>query len=107
MLLLYCINQPISSTIDLEEIIIAYQSSPSSSPSPLVAQLPLTLHSLPFSCPAKPSLSLISPGLNAPSTSCLFANTRTGTDFNSSSDNIVRSSERDVGSREASEESIT
>jgi len=49
----------------------------------------------------------MSPGLNAPSTSCLFANTRTGTDFNSSSDNIVRSSERDVGSREASEESIT
>jgi hypothetical protein len=78
---------------------ITYQSKPSSRPSPLIAQLPLTLHSLPFSWPANPSLSDISPGDSAPSTSCLLANTRTGTDLSSSSESMVRSSEREVARR--------
>ena len=84
-----------------------YQSKPSSSPSPFVAQLPLTLHSLPFSPPARPSLSLISPALSAPLTSCLLANTSTGTFFNTSSDNLVKSAAREVGSREWSDASMT
>jgi hypothetical protein len=75
---------------------ITYQSKPSSRPSPLIAQLPLTLHSLPFS-----------PGDSAPSTSCLLANTRTGTDLSSSSESMVRSSEREVARRGVSDESMT
>jgi hypothetical protein len=51
-------------------IVCTSQSNPSSSPSPLVAQLPRTDHSLPFSPPARPSLSEISAGERAPSTSC-------------------------------------
>lgn len=41
----------------------------SSSPSPLTAQLPRTLHSRDFSPPARPSLSEISPDGSAPGTS--------------------------------------
>ncbi len=51
-------------------IVLTSQSKPSSSPSPLTAQLPLTDHSRPFSPPARPSLSEISAGDKAPSTSC-------------------------------------
>jgi hypothetical protein len=50
-------------------IVFTSQSSPSSSPSPLVAQLPRTDHSRPFSPPARPSLSDISAGERAPWTS--------------------------------------
>lgn len=117
-LFLYCINQPKSRQSPSSEASLhpcqcqrrspcTYQSKPSSRPSPLVAQLPLTLHCLPFSCPANPSFSDISPALNAPSTSCLLAKTSTGTDLSSSSDNIVKSSLREVACRDESEESIT
>jgi len=51
-------------------IVWTNQSKPSSSPSPFVAQLPRTDHSRPFSPPARPSLSEISAGESAPSTSC-------------------------------------
>jgi hypothetical protein len=84
-----------------------YQSRPSSRPSPLVAQLPLTLHSLFVSPPASPNFSLISSGFSAPAISCLLQNTSKGTPASSSSESIVNSSARDVGRRSRSEESMT
>src|SRR6266404_8025198 len=92
---------------DLQYCPMTHQSRPSSIPSPLTAQLPLTLQSRPFSPPANPNCSLISSGFSAPSTSCLLQNTNRGTPTSSSSDSIVNSSDRDVCRREWSEESIT
>src|SRR5579863_9093551 len=106
LFLLYCIDKPESLlVIGACVLLVTHQSSPSSIPSPLIAQLPRTLQSRPFSPPANPNCSLISSGLSAPSISCLLQNTSRGTPASSSSDNIVSSSDREVCNRDTSEES--
>jgi hypothetical protein len=102
LLFLYCIYQPDIRTCQYHQNgtrHITDQSNPSSRPCPSVAQLPRTLHGLDVSRPARPSCSLMSSGLSAPSTSCLLQNTRSGTPLSSSSESMVNNSLRDVVSR--------